>query len=78
MYYAEAGRAKEAELHFEVVYDVVRHERLTLGTATPHLTDVKLGDRERKEDLASDKLVPVTGLPAELAVKVQDRRRVSK
>jgi hypothetical protein len=72
MYYAEAGRAKEAELHFEVVYDVVRHERLTLGTATPRLTDVKLGDRERKEDLAPDKLVPVTGLPAELAVKVTE------
>lgn len=72
MYYAEAGKAKTAELHFEVVYDVVRHERLTLGVATPHLADVKLAERERKQDLASDKLVPVTGLPAELAVKVTE------
>jgi hypothetical protein len=72
MYYAEAGKAKAPELHFEVVYDVVRHERLTLGVATPHLADVKLADRERKQDLAPDKLVPVTGLPAELAMKVTE------
>jgi Transglutaminase-like superfamily len=72
MYYAEASKAKAAELHFEVIYDVVRHERLTLGTAAPHLADVKLADRERKEDLAPNKLVPVTGLPAELAVKVTE------
>ncbi len=31
MYYAETSKAKQAELHFEVVYDVVRHERLTLA-----------------------------------------------
>jgi transglutaminase-like putative cysteine protease len=70
IYYAETAKAKAAELHFEVVYDVVRHERLTLGTAAPHLSEVQLNVRERKEDLAPDKLVPVTGLPAELAVKV--------
>jgi hypothetical protein len=72
MYFAEAGRAKEAELHFEIVYDVVRHERLTLGVSTPHLAEVKLNERERKQDLGPDKLVPVTGLPAELAVKVTE------
>jgi transglutaminase-like putative cysteine protease len=72
MYFAEAGKAKEAELHFEVVYDVVRHQRLTLGVSTPHLAEVKLNERERKQDLAPDKLVPVTGLPAELAVKVTE------
>src|SRR3954466_8935620 len=27
MYYAETGKASQASLHFEVVYDVVRHER---------------------------------------------------
>lgn len=72
MYYAETAKAKDAELHFEVVYDVVRRERLTLGVARPHLAEVKLNDRERKEDLAADKLVPVTGLPADLAVKVTE------
>ena len=70
MYYAETSKAKQQELHFEVVYDVVRHERLTFGIYAPHLETVKLSDRERKEYLAPDELVPTTGLPAELAVKV--------
>src|SRR6202166_3950932 len=72
MYYAEASKAKQSELHFEVVYDVVRHERLTLGVYSPHLETVKLSDRERKEFLAPDALVPITGLPADLAVKVTE------
>src|SRR5580700_11614735 len=72
MYYAEASKAKQPELHFEVVYDVVRHERLTLGIYSPHLEAVKISDRERKEYLAPDALVPTTGLPAELAVKVTE------
>jgi transglutaminase-like putative cysteine protease len=72
MYYAEVSKAKQPELHFEIVYDVVRHERLTLRIFSPHLEAVKLNDKERKEDLAPDALVPTTGLPAELAVKVTE------
>src|SRR5271154_491570 len=72
MYYAEASKAKQQELHFEVVYDVVRHERLTFGIYSPHLEVVKLSDRERKEYLEPDALVPTTGLPAELAAKVTE------
>jgi len=70
MYYAEAGKASQASLHFEVVYDVVRHERIVLGRAIPHLTTVKIKDKEAKLYLTPDALVPVTGLPAELATKV--------
>jgi len=70
MFYAETSKAKAPELHFEVVYDVVRHERLTFGVEVPHLENASLSSRERKEDLAPDKLVPITGLPADLAVKV--------
>ncbi|MGA8150932.1 MAG: transglutaminase-like domain-containing protein [Terriglobales bacterium] len=72
MYYAESSKAKQAELHFEVVYDVVRHERLTLGIYSPHLEAVALKEKEKKEYLAPDVLVPVTGLPAELAVRVTE------
>ncbi len=72
MYYVETSKAKQPELHFEVVYDVVRRERLTFGIYSPHLEVVKLSDRERKEYLAPDVLVPTTGLPAELAVKVTE------
>src|ERR1700737_387256 len=72
MYYAETSRAKESDLRFEVVYDVVRHERLTLGVARPRLAEAQLKDRDRKEYLQPDKLVPVTGLPADLAVKATE------
>ena len=72
MYYTETSKAKKAELHFEVVYDVVRHERLTLGTNVPHLALVQLNEKDRKQDLAPDALVPITGLPADLAVKVTE------
>ncbi len=68
MFFAE-GKAKQSDLHFEVTYDVIRHERLTLGRAIPHLEDVKLDSRESKEFLAADALVPVTGKPAELAAE---------
>jgi hypothetical protein len=77
MYYAEAPKAKQVEMHFEVVYDVVRRERLTLGVYSPHLEAVKLDDRERKEYLAPDALVPTTGLPAELATKVTEGKATS-
>jgi transglutaminase-like putative cysteine protease len=70
IYYAETSKSKQMELHFEVVYDVVRQEHLTLGSYSPHLETVKLAEKERKEYLAPDKLVPVAGLPAELAAKV--------
>ena len=62
MFYAETKKAKASELHFEVVYDVVRHERFSLGTGVPHLTAVTLKPREKKQDLAPDALVPTTGL----------------
>jgi transglutaminase-like putative cysteine protease len=69
IYYAEIVKAKTPELHFDVTYDVLRHERLTLGAAAPHLAELSLNNRDRKEYLAPDKLVPVTGLPADLAAK---------
>lgn len=70
IYFAETSKADKAELHFDVVYDVLRHERLTFGILVPHLALVQLRDKERKQYLAPDALVPTTGLPAELAVKV--------
>jgi transglutaminase-like putative cysteine protease len=72
MYYAEASKNKQSELHFEIVYDVARHEHLTLGTYTPHLAALTLSPKERKRDLAPDALVPITGLPADLAAKVTE------
>jgi transglutaminase-like putative cysteine protease len=70
MYFAGTSKAKVAELHFEVVYDVVRHEHLTLGLSRPRLENASLSSKESREFLGPDKLVPITGLPAELAAKV--------
>jgi transglutaminase-like putative cysteine protease len=72
MYYAESRKASKPELHFEVVYDVLRRERVTLGTARPRLTQIRLEERQRKQNLAPDQLVPTSGLPAELAAKVTE------
>ncbi len=70
-YFAESGKSTEPELHFNVEYDVVRHERVALNTAA-HVTNTSLAKKEKQEDLAPDALVPVTGLPADLAVKVTE------
>jgi len=70
IYYAESSNTRAGDLHFDVVYDVVRHEHLTLGLARPRLGDATLSKKESEQYLAADKLVPVTGLPAALAAKV--------
>ena len=69
IYYAETDPAKP-ELHFDIEYDVIRHERIAPGPNAPHLVSVSLSPAERQEDLQPDVLVPVTGLPADLAAKV--------
>ena len=71
IYFAETSSAAQAELHFDVEYDVVRHERIALNPA-PHVVAASLTKRERQEDLQSDVLVPITGLPADLATKVTE------
>ena len=69
IYYAETDSPKP-ELRFDIEYDVIRHERMALGPGAPHLVSVSLSPAERQEDLEPDVLVPVTGLPADLAMKV--------
>ena len=74
LYYAETSDAKQSELHFDVEYEVTRRERLALGQTAPPAVNVSLSSTEKREDLQPDVLVPVTGLPADLAVKVtQDK-----
>ncbi len=63
MFYAHADKADLPEYHFIIKYDVVRME---------HLASVSLkkpaSEKELQRFLQADKLVPVTGKPAELAV----------
>ena len=69
IYFAETGKAAQPELHFDVEYDVVRHERIALGSSA-HVSNAALTKKEREEDLQADALVPITGIPADLAAKV--------
>lgn len=71
LFYAETAKTAKADLHFDVEYDVFRHERIALGSQA-RLTKAALTETERKEDLRPDALVPTSGLPADLAVKVTD------
>lgn len=70
MYFAEAAKAKGGDLHFEVIYDVVRYEHLTLGLIRPRLQNATLDKKDSQLYLSADKLVPITGRPAELAAQV--------
>jgi transglutaminase-like putative cysteine protease len=69
IYYAETT-SSQPELHFDIEYEVIRHERVALRQAAPHAAPVALTSIEKQRDLQPDVLVPVTGLPADLAVKV--------
>lgn len=69
MLYAAEEKATKAEYHFTVEYDVVRNERVVPLSGTIHPAAAKLSERERQRFLEPDRLVPVTGMPAELAAK---------
>jgi transglutaminase-like putative cysteine protease len=71
LYFAETSSATQPELHFDVEYEVVRHERVALNPGA-HVVAVALTNKERQEELQPDALVPITGLPADLAVKVTE------
>lgn len=77
MLYAE-GIVNRPEYQFAIDYDVVRREHVVVGgNAEPHLSTAKLSAAERQQYLAPDKLVPVTGLPAELAAKAVDDKQTA-
>jgi transglutaminase-like putative cysteine protease len=69
IYYAETNSA-QPELHFDIEYDVIRHERKAFEPTPAHMISASLPESEKQQDLQADVLVPVTGLPADLAAKV--------
>ena len=74
IYFAETGSTTRPELHFDVEYEVVRHERTALNSR-PQIVTTALTNKERREDLQPDALVPITGLPADIAAKVTEGKR---
>ncbi len=71
MYFAETASSAHPDLHFDIQYDVVRHERIALS-APPRVVPAALSSEERRQDLAPNALVPITGIPADLAAKVTE------
>ena len=69
--YAETSKADQGEYKFSVNYDVVRREHVMLVNGKP-LSDVGSAPASRVElarALEADRLVPVTGIPAQLAAQ---------
>jgi len=64
MLYAHTDKADKPEYHFSVKYDVVRHEHLMNASAPIAASAPSL-----RRFLEPDKLVPISGLPAEIATK---------
>lgn len=71
MLYAEISKATKTEYRFSVDYDVVRREHVVLvnGKPAPNLRLAKATHVQIERFLQPDKLVPITGLPAQLAVE---------
>jgi transglutaminase-like putative cysteine protease len=64
MFHASTAKADQPEYHFSVKYDVVRREHFMTTSAPAHASKQGL-----QRFLQPDKLVPVTGLPADIAAK---------
>jgi transglutaminase-like putative cysteine protease len=65
MLYAHTNKADKAEYHFSVAYEVVRHEhRMNVFGPAP------ASAASLRRFLEPDRLVPITGLPAEIAAKL--------
>jgi transglutaminase-like putative cysteine protease len=69
--YAQAEKAQVQDYKFDVEYDVVRHERVDLvdGKPAPGVHLEKASKVVQAHYLQPDRLVPVTGVPAQLAVE---------
>ncbi|MGC2247207.1 MAG: transglutaminase-like domain-containing protein [Terriglobales bacterium] len=70
--YAETAKADKAEYKFSVDYDVVRREHVVLidGKPAPGLAHARPAPKlELTRFLEPDRLVPITGVPAQLAVE---------
>jgi len=71
MLYASTPKATKDEYAFAVDYDVVRREHVVLVSGKPESTvhTAPLTQTQLKRFLEPDRLVPVTGLPAQLAAQ---------
>lgn len=71
MLFADARPPKSRDYKFDIEYDVVRYERVELvdGTLAPGAHPEKASKAVQEKYLTPDRLVPVSGVPAELAAE---------
>jgi transglutaminase-like putative cysteine protease len=69
--YAETAKAGKGEYEFSVDYDVVRHEHVVLVSGKPasNARTPRVLPGQLAHFLEPDRMVPVTGIPAELAAE---------
>jgi len=69
--FAEDTKASKSEYHFSVDYDVVRREHVVLvnGKLAPTAHPEKVPQLKLARFLEPDRLVPTSGLPAQLAIE---------
>ena len=69
--FAEDAKATKSDYKFSVDYDVLRREHVTLinGKLAPLARPEKVPQLKLAHSLEADRLVPTTGLPAQLAVE---------
>ena len=68
MLYAQTAKATASEYRFAIDYDVVRKERVALVNGRPVIRGATSVAAERRY-LQPDRLVPVSGLPAQIAAR---------
>ncbi len=69
MFYASTTAADKPEYRFEVVYDVIRSERVGLRNGVPVGDGPQISHTSLERFLEPDRLVPIAGRPAELAAE---------
>lgn len=69
MFYAYTPKAEKDEYRFEVVYDVVRTERIGLRNGKPVGGGPELSRAKLNRFLEPDRLVPIVGQPAAIAAE---------
>jgi transglutaminase-like putative cysteine protease len=69
MLFAETAKAFAAEYRFAIDYDVVRKERVALANGKPVVRNAAVSQAEQQSFLQPDRLVPVSGMPAQIAAR---------
>jgi hypothetical protein len=69
MLYAETAKATASAYRFAINYDVVRKERVALANGQPVVRNAAIPQADQQRFLEPDRLVPVSGVPAQIAAR---------